>query len=66
MEIPTNLSERLIQELTANDLMPKNCDKKKAQLIIRKYFCDIWRQAIEETNIAHNKKHYNDPQFEDK
>lgn len=59
-------SESLILELIASKIIPNRlCDVKKAQVIIRKYFCDIHRDAVERTVIAKNRVNFKFPDFED-
>lgn len=59
-------SEALIQELIdAKIITDKLCDKYKAQLIIRHFFCAIHQEAVLATVIATNKKTYVEPQFFD-
>jgi len=58
-------SEELIEELVkAKIIKNKFCDKK-AQLIIREYFCQVFKEAVEKTIIAKNKQNYIPPNFND-
>ncbi len=60
-----NISHKLLEELSANGASIKLCDYKKMQSIIRRYFCDIHKDAVEKTIIASNKKQFITPNFED-
>ena len=60
-----NISHKLLEELSANGARIKLCDRKKMQVIIRQYFCDIHKNAVEKTIIANNKKQFVTPNFED-
>lgn len=41
------------------------CDRKKAQQIIRQYFCEIHSEAVLATVMASNKKQFIEPKFYD-
>lgn len=59
-------SERLIQDLIdAKIITNRLCDRRKAQLIIREYFCQVHKEAVEKTIIAKNKPNYREPNFND-
>lgn len=59
------LSQQLIDELTANNIITPSADMHKAQLIIRKFLIDTYRQGVLDEKICANKKHYIDPHFND-
>lgn len=56
-------SEKLMEALSAAGV--KIPDEKKAQFIIRQYFCEIHSEAVLSTVMAHNKSRYVPPQFND-
>lgn len=58
-------SHKLLEELSANGASVKLCDYKKMQSIIRRFLCDIHREAVQKTIMAHNKKQFVEPNFED-
>ena len=59
-------SERLIEDLIkAKIITNRLCDRRKAQLIIRDYFCKVHKEAVEKTEIAKNKLTYTPPNFYD-
>jgi len=60
-----NKSHKLLEELSANGATIKLCDYAKMQSIIRRYFCNIHKEAVEQTIIANNKKQFVEPNFED-
>lgn len=49
----------------AKIIADKLCDMKKAQLIIRKYFCNVHSEAVNATIIACNKKIFVGTQYND-
>lgn len=57
-----NLISELIEAKIIND---KLCDKAKAKLIIRKFFCDIHKEAVSATVMACNRQKYIEPNFFD-
>lgn len=59
-------SESLISELIeAKIITNKLCDRYKAQLIIRHFFCEVFKEAVEKTVIAKNRQNYIEPNFLD-
>lgn len=61
-----NRSQRLIQDLIdAKIITNRFCDRRKAQLIIREYFCQVHKDAVEKTIIAKNKQTFIEPNFND-
>lgn len=59
-------SEQLLDELRANGANIKLCDEKLLQVIVRNYFCDIHKQAVEATIMAKNKPTaFVEPNFND-
>jgi len=59
-------SEQLLDELRANGVSIKLCDEKAMQSVVRKYFIDIHREAVEATIMAKNKATaFVEPNFND-
>lgn len=59
-------SELLLDELRAAGVEIKLCDEKLLQSVVRRYFCDVHREAIQATIIAKNKPTcFVEPNFED-
>ncbi|CAK0771632.1 hypothetical protein CCP3SC1AL1_570011 [Gammaproteobacteria bacterium] len=59
-------SEQLLNELIeAKIITNKLCDRYKAQMIVRHYFCEVFKEAVEKTIIAKNKKQFIYPEFLD-
>lgn len=59
-------SEQLLDELRANGISIKFCDEKAMQAIVRRYFTDIHREAVEATIMAKNKPTaFVEPNFND-
>lgn len=58
-------SEKLIKDLVDAGVIKDKFCKEKAQLIIRKYLCEVHKEAVEATIVAKNKREYRDPQFYD-
>lgn len=63
MENPTPkyLSEQLIEELKGSGVIRKDANLAAAQLIIRKYFIEVYTQGGTEERMAHNRKTYTEP-----
>jgi len=58
-------SQKLINDLNKAGVKIKLCDEKKIQQIIRQYFCEIHKDAVEQTIMANNKIKFTEPQFND-
>lgn len=59
-------SEQLLDELRAAGVSIKLCDEKLLQSVVRRYFVDIHREAVEATIMAKNKPTaFVEPNFED-
>lgn len=59
-------SDKLINELIEQKIITDRlCDRRKAQQIIRQYFCEVFNEAVCSTVIACNKKNYVEPEFLD-
>lgn len=64
-EVVTFKSDKLLADLADANIVYKNFDKTKAQLIIRQYFCDVHNEAVLATVMASNKQTFKHPQFFD-
>jgi hypothetical protein len=61
-----HISDRLIADLADANLLTNHYSKSKAQALIRKYFCEVHENAVEQTIISVNKTTYVRPNFFDK
>lgn len=54
-------SVKLLDELADAKIINGKYDKTKAQLIVRRYLCDVFAEAVELSHMAHNKPNYLPP-----
>jgi hypothetical protein len=62
---PKTLSEKLIDDLINKGILRVNHNRHAARQIIKRYFTQVFNQAVLDTRCACNKREFNNPQFTD-